>query len=186
MEVHKVGVLGAGTMGNGIAQVFAASGYEVIMRDMGQLPLDRGVASIQKSLGKFVEKGKLSADEREAALSRINTTTELRDLAGCDLIVEAIFENFEAKSAAFAELDGLLRPEALLASNTSSIDITRLAAVTKRPDRFIGMHFFNPVPLMSLVEIIRGLATSDETYQTVRDLAVSLGKTHVEVKDYPG
>ncbi|HET6313601.1 MAG TPA: 3-hydroxybutyryl-CoA dehydrogenase [Chloroflexia bacterium] len=186
MEVHKVGVLGAGTMGNGIAQVFAASGYEVIMRDMGQLPLDRGIASIQKSLGKFVEKGKLSTDEREEALSRINTTTELRDLAGCDLIVEAIFENFEAKSAAFSELDGLLRPEALLASNTSSIDITRLAAVTKRPDRFIGMHFFNPVPLMSLVEIIRGLATSDETYQTVRDLAVSLGKTPVEVKDYPG
>ena len=186
MEVHKVGVLGAGTMGNGIAQAFAASGYDVLMRDVGQLPLERGIASIQKSLGKFVEKGKITADDSAAALSRINTTTELRDLAGCDLVVEAIFENFEAKSAAFLELDGLLRPEALLASNTSSIDITRLAAVTKRPDRFIGMHFFNPVPLMSLVEIIRGLATSDQTYQTVRELAVSLGKTPVEVKDYPG
>ncbi|HEX8231377.1 MAG TPA: 3-hydroxybutyryl-CoA dehydrogenase [Chloroflexia bacterium] len=186
MEVHKVGVLGAGTMGNGIAQVFAASGFEVLMRDVGQMPLERGYSAIQKSLGKFVEKGKLSAEEGEAALSRISTTTELRDLAGCDLIVEAIFENFEAKSAAFIELDGLLPAESILASNTSSIDITRLAAVTKRPDRFIGMHFFNPVPLMSLVEVIRGLATSDETYRVVRELAVKLGKTPVEVRDYPG
>ncbi|MDQ3930525.1 MAG: 3-hydroxybutyryl-CoA dehydrogenase [Chloroflexota bacterium] len=186
MEVHKVGVLGAGTMGNGIAQVFAASGFEVLMRDVGQIQLERGYSAIQKSLGKLVEKGKLTAEDSEAALSRINTTTELSDLAECDLVVEAIFENFEAKSAAFAELDGLLPQESILASNTSSIDITRLAAVTKRPDRFIGMHFFNPVPLMSLVEIIRGLATSDETYQEVRDLAVRLGKTPVEVKDYPG
>ncbi|MDQ5824899.1 MAG: 3-hydroxybutyryl-CoA dehydrogenase [Chloroflexota bacterium] len=186
MEVHKVGVLGAGTMGNGIAQVFAASGFEVLMRDVGEVPLERGLSAIQKSLGKFVEKGKLSAEEREAALSRISITTELGDLAACDLIVEAIFENFEAKSAAFVELDGLLPAESILASNTSSIDITRLAAATKRPDRFIGMHFFNPVPLMSLVEIIRGLATSDETYQAVRELAVRLSKTPVEVKDYPG
>ncbi len=186
MEVHKVGVLGAGTMGNGIAQVFAASGFEVLMRDVGQVPLERGLSAIQKSLGKFVEKGKLSAEDSEAALSRISTTTELGDLASCDLIVEAIFENFEAKSAAFVELDGLLPAASILASNTSSIDITRLAAATKRPDRFIGMHFFNPVPLMSLVEIIRGLATSDETYQAVRELAVKLGKTPVEVKDYPG
>ncbi len=186
MEVHKVGVLGAGTMGNGIAQVFAASGFEVLMRDVGQIQLERGYSAIQKSLGKLVEKGKLTAEDSEAALSRINTTTELSDLAECDLVVEAIFENFEAKSAAFAELDGLLPQESILASNTSSIDITRLAAVTKRADRFIGMHFFNPVPLMSLVEIIRGLATSDETYQEVRDLAVRLGKTPVEVKDYPG
>ncbi|MDQ3706862.1 MAG: 3-hydroxybutyryl-CoA dehydrogenase [Chloroflexota bacterium] len=186
MEVHKVGVLGAGTMGNGIVQVFAASGFEVLMRDVGQVPLERGLSAIQKSLGKFVEKGKLSAEESEAALSRISTTTELGDLASCDLIVEAIFENFEAKSAAFVELDGLLPTESILASNTSSIDITRLAAATKRPDRFIGMHFFNPVPLMSLVEIIRGLATSEETYQGVRELAVRLGKTPVEVKDYPG
>ena len=186
MEVHKVGVLGAGTMGNGIAQVFAASGFEVLMRDVGQAPLERGRAAIQKSLGKLVEKGKLSAEDSQAALARINTTTELSYLADCDLVVEAIFENFEAKSAAFSELDGLLRPESILASNTSSIDITRLASVTKRPDRFIGMHFFNPVPLMSLVEIIRGLATSDETYAVIRELAVKLGKTPVEVKDYPG
>ncbi|HEX9988602.1 MAG TPA: 3-hydroxybutyryl-CoA dehydrogenase [Chloroflexia bacterium] len=186
MAINKVGVVGAGTMGNGIAQVFAASGFQVKMRDVGQAPLDRAMATIQKSLGKLVEKGKLSADDSEAAVRRITTTTALSDLGDCDLVVEAIFENFEAKAAAFRELDGLLAPEAILASNTSSIDITRLAAVTKRADRFIGMHFFNPVPLMSLVEVIRGLATSDETYETVRDLAVKLGKTPVEVKDYPG
>lgn len=186
MEIQKVGVLGAGTMGNGIAQVFATSGYNVIMRDMGQMPLERGLAAIQKSVGKLVEKGKMSAEDGAQAVARIGTTTELRDLADCDLVIEAIFENFEAKAAAFEELDGLLRQEAILASNTSSIDITRLAAVTKRPDRFIGMHFFNPVPLMSLVEVIRGFATSDETYATVRDLATRLGKTPVEVRDYPG
>jgi 3-hydroxybutyryl-CoA dehydrogenase len=173
-------------MGNGIAQVFAQSGFEVIMRDIGQQQVDRGRANIEKSLGKFVEKGKLTAEERDAALGRVSTTTELSEMRQCGLIVEAIFENFEAKSAAFTELDGLLGPDAILASNTSSIDITRLAAVTKRSDRFIGMHFFNPVPLMSLVEIIRGLATSDETYQSVHDLAVKLGKTPVEVRDYPG
>jgi 3-hydroxybutyryl-CoA dehydrogenase len=186
MAINKVGVVGAGTMGNGIAQVFAASGFQVKMRDVGQAPLDRAMATIQKSLGKLVEKGKLSAEDSEAAVRRITTTTELSDLGDCDLVVEAIFENFEAKAAAFRELDALLATEAILASNTSSIDITRLAAVTKRADRFIGMHFFNPVPLMSLVEVIRGLATSDETYETVHDLAVRLGKTPVEVKDYPG
>lgn len=186
MDIGKVGVVGAGTMGNGIAQVFAASGFPVRMRDVGQAQLDRGMSSIQKSLGKFVEKGKLSAEDSEAALGRIETTTELGDMADCDLVVEAIFENFEAKAIAFRELDALLKPEAILASNTSSIDITRLAAVTQRPDRFIGMHFFNPVPLMTLVEIIRGLATSDETYATIRDLSQKLGKTPVEVRDYPG
>jgi 3-hydroxybutyryl-CoA dehydrogenase len=186
MNIGKVGVVGAGTMGNGIAQVFASSGFEVVMRDVGQAQLERGLGSIQKSLGKFVEKGKLSQGDSEAALGRITTTTDLGDMKDCDLVVEAIFENFDAKAAAFRELDSLLDPEAILASNTSSIDITRLAAVTGRADRFIGMHFFNPVPLMSLVEIIRGLATSDETYGTVRDLATRLGKTPVEVKDYPG
>lgn len=186
MEIERIGVVGAGTMGNGIAQVFAAAGYNVIMRDVGQAQLERGMSSVGKSLAKLVEKGKIGAEEREAALGRLQTTTKLGELVGCDLVVEAIFENFEAKAAAFRELDSLLRPEAILASNTSSIDITRLAAVTGRPDRFIGMHFFNPVPLMSLVEVIRGLATSDETYTTVRDLAQKLGKTPVEVKDYPG
>ncbi len=186
MEIKNVGVVGAGTMGNGIAQVFASSGYNVKMRDVGQPQLDRGMQSIRKSIGKFVEKGKVTQEDADSVLERLQTTTELGDLEGCDLVVEAIFENFEAKASAFKELDGLLRPEAILASNTSSIDITRLAAVTSRPDRFIGMHFFNPVPLMSLVEIIRGLSTSDETYTTVRDLSKRLGKTPVEVKDYPG
>ncbi|HKP54236.1 MAG TPA: 3-hydroxybutyryl-CoA dehydrogenase [Chloroflexia bacterium] len=186
MNIGKVGVVGAGTMGNGIAQVFASSGFDVVMRDVGHPQLDRGLGSIQKSLGKFVEKGKLSLEDSETALGRITTTTSLSDMKDCDLVVEAIFENFDAKAAAFRELDALLRPEAILASNTSSIDITRLAAITGRADRFIGMHFFNPVPLMSLVEIIRGLATSDQTYSTIRDLAVKLGKTPVEVKDYPG
>lgn len=186
MGIAKVGVVGAGTMGNGIAQVFASSGFDVVMRDVGQAQLDRGIAAIQKSVSKFVEKGKLSQEESEAALGRITTTTDLAEMNDCDLVVEAIFENFDAKAAAFRELDSLLRADAILASNTSSIDITRLAAITKRPDRFIGMHFFNPVPLMSLVEVIRGLATSDETYETVRDLSVRLGKTPVEVRDYPG
>jgi 3-hydroxybutyryl-CoA dehydrogenase len=173
-------------MGNGIAQVFASSGFDVIMRDIGLAQVDRGMGAIEKSLGKFVEKGKLTAEERDTALGRIRTTTELAEMRDCGLVVEAIFENFDAKAEVFRELDGLLRPEPILASNTSSIDITRLAAVTKRPDRFIGMHFLNPVPLMSLVEIIRGLATSDETYREVHDLAVRLGKTPVEVRDYPG
>jgi 3-hydroxybutyryl-CoA dehydrogenase len=186
MQITTVGIVGAGTMGNGIAQTFATAGFPVVLRDVGEAPLDRGMGNIRKSLAKFVEKGKLTQEAYDTTLARITTTTELRDLAACDLVVEAIFENFDVKKAVFEELDFLLRPEALLASNTSSIDITRLAAVTKRPDRVIGMHFFNPVPLMSLVEVIRGLSTSDETYTTIRDLAVQLGKTPVEVRDYPG
>lgn len=186
MEIRKIGVVGAGTMGNGIAQVFASSGFSVIMRDIGPAPLERGMATIQKSLGKFVEKGKSSEAESRSALARIETTTDLADMAGCDLVVEAIFENFEAKADVFRQLDEILNAEAILASNTSSIDITRLAAVTKRADRVIGMHFFNPVPLMSLVEIIRGLATGDDTYNTIKAIAEKLGKTPVEVRDYPG
>ena len=186
MEIRSIGVVGAGTMGNGIAQVFAASGYPVVMRDVGQEQVDRGMGAITKSLGRLVEKGKLGQDEADAAVGRIVTTTDLSALGECDLVVEAIFENYEAKASAFKELNALLRPEAILASNTSSIDITRLASASGRPDRFIGMHFFNPVPIMSLVEIIRGMATSDETYATVRDLAERLGKTPVEVRDYPG
>jgi 3-hydroxybutyryl-CoA dehydrogenase len=186
MDIRNIGVVGAGTMGNGIAQVFAQAGYDVKLRDVGQAQLDRGTGAIKKSLAKFVEKGKLSAEESDASFGRISTTTELSDLASCDLVVEAIFENFEAKASLFRELDAALAPHAILASNTSSIDITKLAAVTGRADRFIGMHFFNPVPLMSLVEIIRGLATSDETYEVIRALAEKLGKTPVQVKDYPG
>jgi 3-hydroxybutyryl-CoA dehydrogenase len=173
-------------MGNGIAQVFAQAGFRVTMRDVAQEYVERGLGTIKRSLAKFVEKGKMTSEEGDAALSRIRTTTDLTELSTCDIVVEAIFENFEAKAAAFRELDAILSQEAILASNTSSIDITRLAAVSGRPGQFIGMHFFNPVPLMSLVEIVRGLATSDETYDVVRELAVKLGKTPVEVKDYPG
>lgn len=186
MQIKTVGIVGAGTMGNGIAQTFAVSGFDVKMRDVGQPQLDRGMGTIQKSLGKLTEKGKLTQEESQSALARIGMTTNLADLSGCDLVVEAIFENFDAKAAVFRELDAALAPQAILASNTSSIAITRLAAVTSRPDRFIGMHFFNPVPLMSLVEIIRGLSTSDDTYNTIRELAIKLGKTPVEVQDYPG
>jgi 3-hydroxybutyryl-CoA dehydrogenase len=186
MEIRKVGVVGAGTMGNGIAQVFAQASFEVVLRDVDKPQTERGIASIKKSLAKFVEKGKLTTEESDSVLDRIETTIDLSALANCDLVVEAIFENFDAKSAVFRELAVLLAPDAIMASNTSSIDITRLAAVTGRADKFIGMHFFNPVPLMSLVEIIRGLSTSDETYAIVRDLALKLGKTPVEVKDYPG
>ena len=186
MDIRKVGVVGAGTMGNGIAQVFAASGYPVVMRDVGQAQVDRGMGAITKSLGKLVEKGKIGQDEADAAIGRITPTVELADMRDCDLVVEAIFENYEAKAAVFRELDALLGPDAILASNTSSIDITRLASASVRPEHFIGMHFFNPVPIMALVEIIRGMATSDETYAAVRDLAERLGKTPVEVRDYPG
>ena len=186
MEIRKVGVVGAGTMGNGIAQVFAVSGYDVVMRDLGPAQLDKGMSAIDKSLSKLTEKGKITEAERDGALGRIRTTTEFHDLADRDLVVEAIFENFEAKAEAFRILDGLLTAQAIMASNTSSIDITRLASVTRRPDRFIGMHFFNPVPLMTLVEIIRGLATSDDTYETIKATAEKLGKVPVEVRDYPG
>lgn len=186
MEIKTVAVIGAGTMGNGIAQVFAASGFNVKLRDVGEPQIERGMGNIRKSLAKLAEKGKISQEDHDAALGRITTTTAISDLADADLVVEAIFENFDAKAAVFKELDGLLHPEAILASNTSSIDITKLASVTSRADRFIGMHFFNPVPLMQLVEIIRGLATSDETYATIRDLSLKLGKTPVEVRDYPG
>jgi 3-hydroxybutyryl-CoA dehydrogenase len=186
MNIQQVGVVGAGTMGNGIAQVFSLAGFDVTMRDIGDAYLERGMSTIKKSLTRFVEKSRITSEESDAALGRIRTTVELADLAGCDLVVEAIFENFDAKAALFRELDARLGPEAILASNTSSIDITRLAAITGRPGRFIGMHFFNPVPLMSLVEIIRGLATSDETFQMIKELAMRLGKTPVEVKDYPG
>jgi 3-hydroxybutyryl-CoA dehydrogenase len=186
MAIKKIGVVGAGTMGNGIAQVFAQSGFNVTLRDVGQAQLDRGMSAIKKSLARLAEKGKLTTEEIDAVLGRITTTVNLSDLADCDLVIEAIFENYEVKDAAFRELNTLLAEGAILASNTSSIDITRLAAATGRPDRFIGMHFFNPVPVMSLVEIIRGLATSDETFSAVRELALALGKTPVEVKDYPG
>ena len=186
MEIKTVGVLGAGTMGNGIAHVFAAHGYNVVLCDVEQAFLDRALATIGKNLEREVTRQKLTAAEREAALKRIRTTTSHQPLADCDFVVEAATEKFEIKAELFRELDRLCRPQVILASNTSSISITKLAAQTRRADQVIGMHFFNPVPVMKLVEVIRGLATSDETYQTVKALAENLGKTPVEVNDAPG
>ena len=186
MQIEKVGVIGAGTMGNGIAHVFARSGFAVILCDVEQLFLERGIATITKNLDREVAKNKITAEDKAAALGRIEPVTERAKLADCDFMVEAATEKFEIKTEIFRDLDRLARPEVILASNTSSISITKLAALTKRPDKVIGMHFFNPVPVMKLVEVIRGLATSKETFTTVRDLAVKLDKTPVEVNDAPG
>jgi 3-hydroxybutyryl-CoA dehydrogenase len=184
--IRTVGVVGAGTMGNGIAQVFAQSGFSVMLVDIAQPMLDRARASIEKSLAKFVEKNRMSAAERDTVLGRLSTATSVDHLGGIDYVVEAIVENSEAKRALFASLDAITRPEVILASNTSSISITLLGAATKRPDKVLGMHFMNPVPLMSLVEMIRGQATSDDAMTTASALCVTLGKTPVEAADYPG
>jgi 3-hydroxybutyryl-CoA dehydrogenase len=186
MQIQKVGVIGAGTMGNGIAHVFARSGCSVVLCDVEQRFLNRGLETIIKNLDREVAKNKISADEKASALRRIDPVTERAKLAECDFILEAATERFEIKAEIFRDLDRLARPEVILASNTSSISITKLAAITERPDRVIGMHFFNPVPVMKLVEVIRGLATSAETFATVRDLALMLEKTPVEVNDAPG
>jgi 3-hydroxybutyryl-CoA dehydrogenase len=186
MDIQRVGVVGAGTMGNGIAHVFARCGYNVVLCDVEQRFLDRALDTIGKNLEREVAKAKIMPGDKAAALSRIQTFTDRGKLADCDFVVEAATEKFEIKTEIFRDLDRLLRPEVILASNTSSISITRLAALTKRPDKVIGMHFFNPVPVMKLVEVIRGLATSQETFATVRDLAVKLEKTPVEVNDAPG
>lgn len=186
MEIRKVGVIGAGTMGNGIAHVFAKSGYEVVLCEVQQQFLDRGVATIKKNLEREVSKNKLTAEQSAETIGRLHPTLDRKELGTCDLVVEAASERFEIKAELFRDLDGICRPEVILATNTSSISITKIAAVTKRPDKVIGMHFFNPVPVMKLVEVIRGLATSDETYQTVKALSEKLEKTPVEVNDAPG
>jgi 3-hydroxybutyryl-CoA dehydrogenase len=186
MTIKTVGVIGAGTMGNGIAHVFAKSGYDVILVDVEDRFLQRGLDTISKNLEREVAKAKLTPGDRDAALKRIRTTTNRSDLASADFVVEAATEKFDIKSQIFRDIDQITRPEIILASNTSSISITKLAALTKRPDKIIGMHFFNPVPVMKLVEVIRGLATSQETYDAVRDLSLKLEKTPVEVNDYPG
>jgi len=186
MEVRRAGVVGAGTMGNGIAHVFARSGYEVVMCDVEQRFLDRGIENIRKNLDREVAKSKISADQKVAVLGRIKVVVDRGELANCDFVVEAATERLEIKSALFRDLDRICRPDVILASNTSSISITKIAALTKRPEQVIGMHFFNPVPVMKLVEVIRGLATSQETFASVRDLAVKLEKTPVEVNDAPG
>jgi len=186
MDIKVIGVIGAGTMGNGIAQVFAQAGFTVRLVDVAQPMLDRAHTTIQKSLAKFVEKGKLAAADRDAALQRLSFTTALDQLADADYIVEAIVENADAKRTLFAQLDQMTRPETILASNTSSISITTIGAATKRPDKVLGMHFMNPVPLMSLVELIRGQATSDASMQAASSLCAAIGKTGVEAADYPG
>ena len=185
-EIRKVGVLGAGTMGNGIAHVFARSGFPVALCEVEQRFLERGLETIRKNLGREAEKGKISHDEVQAALHRIQGTVDRSSLLACDFVVEAATERFEIKRSLFQDLDAMLPAEVILASNTSSISITKLAGQTGRPDRVIGMHFFNPVPVMKLVEVIRGLATSQETFDTVQGLAQKLGKTPVEVNDAPG
>jgi 3-hydroxybutyryl-CoA dehydrogenase len=185
-EIRTVGVIGAGTMGNGIAHVFARSGFAVRLREVEQRFLDRGLDTIRKNLAREVAKAKLSPEEVDAALGRITGTLERSALKNCDFVVEAATERFEVKRAIFAELDSILPKNVILATNTSSISITKLAAQTGRPELVIGMHFFNPVPMMKLVEVIRGLATSQQTYDTVKALAAKLGKTPVEVNDAPG
>jgi 3-hydroxybutyryl-CoA dehydrogenase len=186
MNIQRVGVVGAGTMGNGIAHVFARGGFRVLLCDVEQRFLDRGMETIGKNLDREIAKNKITAEGKLAALKRIEPVIDREKLADCDFVVEAATEKFEIKSEIFRDLDRLCRQEIILASNTSSISITKLGALTKRPDRVIGMHFFNPVPVMKLVEVIRGLATSNETYQTVRELALKLEKTPVEVNDAPG
>jgi 3-hydroxybutyryl-CoA dehydrogenase len=186
MEIKKVGVVGAGTMGNGIAHGFARGGFDVVLCDVEERFLERAVATIGKNLDREISKNKITARDKAAALARIRPVTERGQLAECDFVIEAATEKFEVKTEIFRDLDHVTRPEIILASNTSSISITRLAALTKRPEKVIGMHFFNPVPVMKLVEVIRGLATSQETFAVVRDLAVQLEKTPVEVNDAPG
>ena len=186
MKIQRVGVIGAGTMGNGISHVFARSGYAVLLCDVAQRFLDRGLETIGKNLDREAAKGKITAADKSAVLGRIEPVLERKKLAGCDFVVEAATEKFDIKAEIFRDLDHICRPEIILASNTSSISMTKLAAITKRPDKIIGMHFFNPVPVMKLVEVIRGLATSDETFQAVRELALQLEKTPVEVNDAPG
>jgi 3-hydroxybutyryl-CoA dehydrogenase len=186
MNVTTIGVIGAGTMGNGIAHVFAQSGFQVVLVDVEQKFLDKAKATIEKNLGRLLEKQKITQDVKDATVTRIKTSLDLGDLKACQVVVEAIVEDAPTKKTLLKKLDALCPAETILASNTSSISITELAAVTKRTDKFIGMHFMNPVPMMQLVEIIRGIATSDETFKTVFDLSTKVGKTPVEVNDYPG
>ncbi|MGC8916260.1 MAG: 3-hydroxybutyryl-CoA dehydrogenase [Thermoanaerobaculum sp.] len=186
MEVKTIGVVGAGQMGNGIAHVAALAGLGVVLSDVSPQILEKAMATIAKNMDRQVVKGTITAQDKEQALARIQTTTDLGAFAPCQLVVEAVVEDFAVKAEVFRKLDAIVGEEAILASNTSSISITRLAGVTKRPERFIGMHFFNPVPVMQLVEIVRGIATSQETFEIVETLAKRMGKTPVEVNDFPG
>ena len=184
--MEKIFVLGAGTMGAGIVQAFAQKGYEVIVRDIKDEFVERGLAGINKNLSKLVSKGKMTEEVKEDILSRISGTTDMNLAADCDLVVEAAVENMKIKKEIFAELDKICKPETILASNTSSLSITEVASATSRPEKVIGMHFFNPAPVMKLVEIIRGMATSQETFDAVKELSLAIGKEPVEVAEAPG
>lgn len=186
MKIQKVGIIGAGTMGNGIAQACATRGIDVVMVDISETAVSKGIATVAGSLDRLIKKDKITAADKDAALARIQGSTQYEDLRSAQLVIEAATENLELKIKILRQLDGLLPADTLVATNTSSISITQMAAVTSRPDRFIGMHFFNPVPMMALVEIIRGLQTSDATHDTVRELALTLGKSPITVKNAPG
>lgn len=186
MEIRKVGVVGAGTMGNGIAQVFAIAGYNVVMRDIKDEFIARGLATIRKSLERMASRAKITPEAKDAALGRIEATTEMNALADCDLVIEAALEDVAVKAQIFRELDAIVKPGAILATNTSSISVTKVAAATKRPDHVIGMHFFNPVPMMQLVEVIRALQTSDEVCRITEEVSRKVGKTPHTVKDSYG
>ena len=184
--MEKIFVIGAGTMGAGIVQAFAQKGYEVIVRDIKDEFVERGINGINKSLSKLVTKGKMTEEDKEAILERITGTIDLALAADCDLVIEAAVENMEIKKSIFSELDRICKESAILASNTSSLSITEVASATKRPDKVIGMHFFNPAPVMKLVEIIRGMATSKETFEAVKEISTAIGKEPVEVAEAPG
>ena len=184
--MKNIVVIGGGTMGNGIAHTAAASGFDVTLVDVSETILQRAVSTITANLQRGVDKGKMTAEERDAVVGRIRTNTDVASIGDADIVIEAIIENLDAKTQLFAKLDSITKPECILASNTSSISITKIAAATQRPDKVIGMHFMNPVPVMTLVEVIRGIATSDETWQKVEDLGKRMGKTPIEVNDYPG
>ena len=186
MEIRSIGIVGAGTMGNGIAQAFAVSGYPVVITDVGAAQLERAVKTIDGSLERLVKREKLSANDKAAVIGRVRTTTDLADLAAVDLLIEAATENLALKLEIFKRIDAALNADAIIASNTSSISISRLAAATGRPDKVIGMHFFNPVPVMQLIEVIRGLATSDATYAAVDAISRKIGKAPVKIKNSPG
>jgi 3-hydroxybutyryl-CoA dehydrogenase len=184
--MKNIVVIGGGTMGNGIAHTAAASGFDVTLVDVSEQILSRAVSTITSNLQRGVDKGKMTAEERDAVLARIRPETNIEAISDADIVIEAIIENLDAKTGLFAQLDRITGEKCILASNTSSISITKIAAATRRPDKVIGMHFMNPVPVMTLVEVIRGIATSDETWQLVENLAKGMGKTAIEVNDYPG
>ncbi len=185
-DIKTIGVCGAGTMGAGIAQVAAVAGFNVVLRDISDEALNRGLNIIKKSLGRIVKKGKMTQEQADEVLSRIKTTKDLADFKDVDYVVEAVFEKMELKKEIFGELDKITRPEVVLATNTSSLSITEIAASTSRPDKVVGMHFFNPVPVLPLVEIVKGLTTSDETVELAYELAKKLGKSPIKTKDQPG